>query len=75
LCGIDRVNGNLGMEWGVGNELTGSEFNLGTSNLFFPRGYSTGYLKQNIHLHLEPRMKMGGYRPPIIPYWSLAGLF
>jgi hypothetical protein len=29
MCGIDTVNGALGREWGVGNELTGSEFNLG----------------------------------------------
>ena len=28
MCGIDTVNGALGVEWGVGNELTGSEFNL-----------------------------------------------
>jgi len=28
-CGIDTANGTVGMEWGVGNELTGSEFNLG----------------------------------------------
>jgi hypothetical protein len=29
MCGIDTVNGALGMEWGVKNELTGSEFNMG----------------------------------------------
>ena len=29
ICGIDTVNCTLGMEWGFGNELTGSEFNLG----------------------------------------------
>ena len=29
ICGIDTVNSTLGMEWGVGNELTGSEFKLG----------------------------------------------
>jgi hypothetical protein len=28
MCGIDTVNGALGMELGVGNELTGSEFKL-----------------------------------------------
>ena len=28
MCGIDTVNGTLGMEWGVGSEVTGSEFNL-----------------------------------------------
>jgi hypothetical protein len=28
MCGIDTANGALGMEWGVGNELTGLEFNL-----------------------------------------------
>jgi hypothetical protein len=35
MCGIDTVNGTLGMEWGVGNELTGSDFNLGHINLRF----------------------------------------
>jgi hypothetical protein len=29
MCVVDTVNGTLGMEWGVGNELTGSEFFLG----------------------------------------------
>jgi len=29
MCGIDTLNGTMGMEWGVGNELTRSEFKLG----------------------------------------------
>ena len=29
MCAIDTVNGTLGVQWGVGNKLTGSEFNLG----------------------------------------------
>ena len=29
MCGTYTVNGTLGMEWGVGNELPGTEFNLG----------------------------------------------
>jgi len=29
MCGIVTVNGTLRIEWEFGNELTGSEFNLG----------------------------------------------
>ena len=32
MCRINTVNGTLGMEWRVGNELTGSEFYLGYIN-------------------------------------------
>ena len=35
MCGIDTVNGTWGMEWRVGNELTGSEFSLGYNKFSF----------------------------------------
>jgi len=38
MCGIETVNGSVGMDWGFGNEFPGPEFNLGTPNLLPRRG-------------------------------------
>jgi hypothetical protein len=38
MCGIDTVNGTVGMEWGVGNELTGLEFSLWYIKFAFSSG-------------------------------------
>jgi len=38
MCGIDTVNGTWGMEWRVGYEVTGSEFNLSYIKFSFQSG-------------------------------------
>ena len=38
MYGIDTVNSTLGMEWGVGIELTGSELNLGYTKFALSSG-------------------------------------
>jgi len=61
MCGIDTVNGTLGMEWGVGNELTGSEFYLGYIKFSLSLWVST----RDHSSHPKLRKRMCGTKPPL----------
>jgi len=70
MCAIDTVNGTLGMEWGVGNELTGSEFNFGYIKLALSLRVST-----RDHAHTQNRGKEW-VEPHLhsLPHWILGRL-
>jgi hypothetical protein len=67
MCGLETLNGTLGMEWGFGPELYRSQLNVRNTEFFLSSWIK--HLKLTTRLHVKPTLRMTGRMPPLTSIW------